>query len=162
MPGSTYSGNGSQASSGSRRAKTRSYHVVAHTSQVDESLFGEHHSQNKRKEMLEDKWRDGGGVAEVGIEREAAERSARRRSKGKKGNGDKRETVQVITKDLIRNLIVPEEDPSGQSIILSRAAYERIKYASRVPTEEEKRARVEELKDSKKSCRTKYMKERII
>merc|ERR1711976_220082 len=48
-----------------------------------------------------------------------------------------------------RNLIVPQEDPSGQSIILSRGSYERIKHASRVLTEEEKKARLEELKKLK-------------
>ena len=46
--------------------------------------------------MLEEKWADNG---EVVIERQAKERSAKRNGKKKK------ETVQVITKDLIRNLM---------------------------------------------------------
>lgn len=96
--------------------------------------------------MLEDKWRTGDGG---GIVREAAERNKRRSAGKTKKGGDKRETVQVITKDLIRNLIVPEEDPSGQSIILNRNDFERIRYASRVPTEEERRARTEYLKRQK-------------
>ena len=57
-------------------------------SQVDESLFG----NNKPKEH--------NVAAETDIERQAARRSAKR-SGGKK----KRETVQVVTKDLIRNLM---------------------------------------------------------
>ena len=37
---------GSQASSGSRKAKNRQYHTVARTSQIDESLFGNTNTNN--------------------------------------------------------------------------------------------------------------------
>jgi len=137
MPGSTVSGNGSQASSGSRRAKTRSYHVVAHTSQIDESLFGQPQSQVKRQEMLAEKTAE-----DCPLEQQAAQRCAKR--KGKK-NGN-RETVQVVTKDLIRNLVIPQEDPSGHSIILDGREFNRILNAAKVLTEEEKKARLEEMK----------------
>lgn len=50
--------------------------------------------------MLEDKWRTG---CDMGIEEEAAQRSAQRRGLKKKGSKGG-ETVQIITKDLIRNL----------------------------------------------------------
>jgi hypothetical protein len=43
-----------------------------------------------------------------------------------------RETVQVITKDLIRNVIVPAKDPSGQSLVLKRQNFNRIKNAAKV------------------------------
>lgn len=43
-----------------------------------------------------------------------------------------RETVTVITKDLIRNVIVPSKDPSGQSVVLQRNSFNRIKHASKV------------------------------
>merc|ERR1719402_514301 len=43
-----------------------------------------------------------------------------------------RETVTVITKDLIRNVIVPSKDPSGQSLVLQRSNFHRIKNASKV------------------------------
>merc|ERR1712142_802583 len=43
-----------------------------------------------------------------------------------------RETVQVITKDLIRNVIVPAKDPSGQSLVLERQSFNRIKNAAKV------------------------------
>jgi len=43
-----------------------------------------------------------------------------------------RETVQVITKDLIRNVIVPAKDPSGQSVVLQRNNFHRIKNAAKV------------------------------
>ena len=41
---------------------------------------------------------------------------------------------------------MPREDPSGQSIVLSRSEFDRLLYASRVPTEEEKKAKLEDLK----------------
>merc|ERR1719228_2004825 len=49
----------------------------------------------------------------------------------------KRETVQVITKDLIRNVIVPSKDPSGQSVVLRRHNLNRIKSNSKVKTPSE-------------------------
>merc|ERR1712113_977504 len=47
----------------------------------------------------------------------------------------KRETVQVITKDLIRNVIVPSKDPSGQSVVLRRHNMNRIKSSSKVKSQ---------------------------
>ncbi|ELT97459.1 hypothetical protein CAPTEDRAFT_170976 [Capitella teleta] len=96
--------------------------------------------------MLEDKWRTDGGTP---IETAAAERSAKRKGGNKRGKNG--ETVQIITKDLIRNLHVPQDDPSGQSIVLSRADFQRLIQASRVPTEEERKAKMEELKRLKES-----------
>merc|ERR1711892_1656097 len=49
----------------------------------------------------------------------------------------KRETVQVITKDLIRNVIVPSKDPSGQSILLRLHNLNRIKSNSKVKSQSE-------------------------
>merc|ERR1711892_608685 len=49
----------------------------------------------------------------------------------------KRETVQVITKDLIRNVTVPSKDPSGQSIVLRRHNLNRIKSNSKVKSQSE-------------------------
>ncbi|XP_076591735.1 cilia- and flagella-associated protein 45 [Chaetodon auriga] len=54
-------------------------------------------------------------------------------------NKDK-ETVQIITKDLIRNLRIPSKDPSGESIILPSAEFERIKSEAQVLTKEEREA----------------------
>jgi len=142
MPGSAISASaGSVTSSGSRRARTRQYHVVAHTSQVDESLFGTPH-----KDKLKN-----GGPPGPDIEQVARERSAKR-LKNKKGNKNNKETVQVITKDLIRNLIVPEEDPSGRSLILQFGDYLRLKNTARVLTEEEKLMVYERAKIAKESA----------
>jgi hypothetical protein len=68
--------------------------MIAPTSQVDESLFGAPHRDTQMR----------GGRARTAeerldIERQADERTTRRRSGGKK------ETVQLITKDLVRELM---------------------------------------------------------
>lgn len=101
QPGSAISavGSHSSASSASRRAKTKNYRVVSHSSQVDENLFGKPTHVEKRQEMLEEKWTND----DLSIEQLARDRSAKRKSKGKKNKN--KETVQVITKDLIRNLM---------------------------------------------------------
>ncbi len=69
--------------------------MIAPTSQVDESLFGAPHRdtqmRNDRARTAEDK---------LYIEKLADERTERRRSGGKK------ETVQLITKDLVRQLML--------------------------------------------------------
>ena len=41
----------------------------------------------------------------------------------------------MITKDLIRNVIVPSKDPSGQSVVLRRHNLNRIKSASKVKSQ---------------------------
>jgi len=89
QPGSAVSFGGSQTSSGSRRARTRQYHTVATTSQVDESLFG-----NSAKKQAP-------GGDPLTIERQAEARISKRKS----SSGPKREVVQLVTKDLIRNLM---------------------------------------------------------
>ncbi|XP_069797300.1 cilia- and flagella-associated protein 45-like isoform X1 [Narcine bancroftii] len=50
------------------------------------------------------------------------------------------ESLRIITKDYIRDLIIPIEDPSGKTLIISPVDFERIKAASRVISEEEKEA----------------------
>ncbi|XP_076438329.1 cilia- and flagella-associated protein 45-like isoform X2 [Babylonia areolata] len=143
MPGSAISIPGSSASSGSRRGKTRQYRVVSHTSQVDEALFGQSDTEKKRQEMLQERW----SAESAPIMREAQKRKTNRNG-GKQG----KETVQVITKDLIRNLIVPSEDPSGQSMIMPRDQFMRILQASRVMTKEEREAEIERLKMEKQAA----------
>lgn len=132
---------GSSASSGSRRGKTRQYRVVSQTSQIDESLFGQSKSNKARKEKLQEQWASDSAP----IERQAQARQKKR--SGKMG----KEWVQVITKDLIRNLVVPSEDPSGQSLVMPRDQFYRILQASRVLTEAEKEAELERAKEEKKA-----------
>jgi len=153
MPGSAISVSGASSSSGSRRGKTRQYRTVSNNSQVDESLFGQSQSQQMRHAMIKEKFRETQEVPAyqdgVSIERLAQERSNRRN----KGSGkQQKELVTVITKDLIRNLIVPSEDPSGESIILPRDAFFRILQASRVMSKEEREAQEDRVKAEKEKA----------
>ncbi|KAK1329438.1 hypothetical protein QTO34_011624 [Cnephaeus nilssonii] len=64
----------------------------------------------------------------------------------------KPKTIQLITRDLVRELIVPTEDPSGESLIMSPEEFERIKWASQVLTKEELEARVQAFKKEKEAA----------
>ncbi|XP_026225306.1 cilia- and flagella-associated protein 45 isoform X3 [Anabas testudineus] len=110
------SSTNSRSSSHTRRYRTR-----APTSEVDETLFGSPKPMpSDRREKPTSKVKD------------------------KSPKNPEGETVQIITKDLIRNLRIPWTDPSGESIILPSAEFERITSASRVLTKEEREA----LKDA--------------
>lgn len=123
---------------------------MSNHSQIDESLFGQAQAQAMRHAMIKEKFREtqdytSGGDG-VSIERLAHERNNRRN----KGNGkQQKELVTVITKDLIRNLIVPSEDPSGESIVLPREQFYRILQQSRVVSKEEREYQAEMMKAEK-------------
>ncbi|XP_012584327.1 PREDICTED: cilia- and flagella-associated protein 45 isoform X1 [Condylura cristata] len=63
----------------------------------------------------------------------------------------KPETIQLITRDLVRQLVIPTKDPSGESLIMSPEEFERIKWASQVLTAEEVEAREQNLKKEKEA-----------
>ncbi|KAM9853491.1 LOW QUALITY PROTEIN: cilia- and flagella-associated protein 45-like [Aulostomus maculatus] len=86
----------------------RRYCTRAQTSQVDESLFGS-----------------------------TTPKSCQSRSRDPTPQKPRGETVQIVTKDLVRNLRVPCKDPSGQSIILPSAEFEQITCRSQVLTKKE-------------------------
>ncbi len=44
---------------------------------------------------------------------------------------------------------MPREDPSGESIVLPRGEYERIKQASKVMSKEEREAKLAAIKEEK-------------
>lgn len=102
------SSNTSSKNSSSRRYRTR-----ASTCEVDESLFGHKSSDLPRR----------GHSAP----------NARDRSPSNKHGG----TLQIITKDLIRDLRIPFEDPSGRSQILPLAEFEETNASAQVLTNEE-------------------------
>ncbi|XP_026572055.1 cilia- and flagella-associated protein 45 [Pseudonaja textilis] len=126
MPSSVCSlGSSSNASSARSRSHSRTrYRTKAASSEVDESLFG----LSKNVQLS----RPGSPVV---ILHDAS--SAR----GKPlGWGRKPETIRIITRDLIRDLVVPTVDPSGESLIISPEDFRRIKESSRVLTKEEQEA----------------------
>lgn len=84
-------------------------------------MFGEPTRVVQRDEMLKQKWNElqacGGGVM-----------SAPARP------GMDREVYRVITKDLIRDIVIPKQDPSGRSMIISGDEFDRLKQASKFLT----------------------------
>ncbi|KAF3692974.1 Cilia- and flagella-associated protein 45 [Channa argus] len=104
------SSTNSRCSSNTRRYRTR-----AATSEVDETLFG-----SPNPIPLDSR---GNRVSNT---------------KGKSLKNQEGETVQIITKDLIRNLRIPWTDPSGESIILPSPDFKRINSAARILTKEER------------------------
>ncbi|XP_035536475.1 cilia- and flagella-associated protein 45 [Morone saxatilis] len=106
---------GSSSRTSRSSSHTGRYHRLAPTSQVDETLFGSPKALDKRGNS-----------------------ASKTKNQSQKNQGE--ETVQIITKDLIRNLRIPIQDPSGESIILPSAEFERIASVSQVLTKEEKEA----------------------
>ncbi|XP_021016542.1 cilia- and flagella-associated protein 45 [Mus caroli] len=128
----------SSASTASNRSRNRTrYRTKAMNSEVDESLFGgvKPSSQGKSDSpivVIRDKHAIRKTLSALGLEH-------------------KPETIQLITRDMVRELIVPTEDPSGESLIISPEEFERIKWASQVLTKEELNAREQALKKEKEA-----------
>ncbi|XP_055257950.1 cilia- and flagella-associated protein 45 isoform X3 [Moschus berezovskii] len=126
----------SSASTASNRSRNRPrYRTKAVSSEVDESLFGAIKPLTRSDSpivLLRDK-------------------HAIRKTLTALGLDHKPETIQLITRDLVRELIVPTKDPSGQSLIMSPEEFERIKWASHVLTREELEAREQAFKKEKEA-----------
>lgn len=135
MPLSTI-GNLSSSSTTSNRSRTRTrYRTKALNSQVDESLFGGIKSLahcDSPVVLLRDRNAIRNTLSTLALDR-------------------KPETIQLITRDLVRELIVPTKDPSGESLIMSPEEFERIKWASQVLTPEELEAREQNFKKEKEA-----------
>ncbi|XP_044057555.1 cilia- and flagella-associated protein 45 [Siniperca chuatsi] len=129
---------GSSSTNSRSSSDTRRYRTRAPTSQVDETLFG---SPKPISSQLD--------------KRGKSASEAKNQSQKNQG-GD---VVQIITKDLIRNLRIPFKDPSGASIILPSAEFERITSRSQFLTKEEKEA-LKEAYQRKKEEEIKAVEER--
>uniref|UniRef100_A0A8B9K4Y5 Cilia- and flagella-associated protein 45 n=1 Tax=Astyanax mexicanus TaxID=7994 RepID=A0A8B9K4Y5_ASTMX len=124
---------------GSSGPLSRRYRTRALTSQVDETLFGApRQTQSAYGHQDEAKGSTPGSRT---LSRSAPASKTRNK-----------ETVRIITKDLIRDLRISNADPSGQSIILCTAEIERISSESRVPTKEEQEAALECLRRSREEA----------
>ncbi|XP_043859130.1 cilia- and flagella-associated protein 45 [Dromiciops gliroides] len=123
----------SSSSSTSNRSRNRTrYRTKAMNSEVDESLFG-------------------GGKSSQHVRCESPIVLLRDKQSIQKNLGwiHKPETIRLITRDMVRDLVVPTEDPSGESLIISPEEFERIKFASRILTKEERDAIEETHKKEK-------------
>ncbi|XP_077647737.1 cilia- and flagella-associated protein 45 [Urocitellus parryii] len=129
----------SSSSSASNRSRNRTrYRTKAMSSEVDESLFG-------------------GGVKPLAQGQSDSpivllrDKHTIRKTLTALGLDHKPETIQLITRDMVRELIVPSKDSSGESLIISPEEFERIKGASHVPTTEEMEAREQAFKKEKEA-----------
>jgi len=126
---------GSSGSGRSTGSKGRRYRTKALGSNVDEMLFGsDRNAQSAPKErdlpFLTDKKRSTSG--------------------GGKGKSDKQpEVIEVITKDMIRKLRVPREDPSGATLVLYPHEFSRIQRSSKNLSEAEQAAHQAQMKAEK-------------
>ncbi|KAI5164882.1 Cilia- And Flagella-Associated Protein 45 [Manis pentadactyla] len=135
MPLST-TGFQSPSSAASNRSRTRTrYRTRAVSSQVDENLFGgiKPLTQSDNPIVL------------------LREKHATQKALAALGLDHKPETIQLITRDMVRELIVPTQDPSGESLIMSPEEFERIKGASHVLTREELEAREQAFRKEKEA-----------
>ncbi|CAL8360778.1 unnamed protein product [Merluccius merluccius] len=131
-------GTGSSGRSGSGR--TRRYRTRAHSSQVDESLFGPPKPQSPPNNTASE---TRGSKAPPARGHQARSAPVRRTQQA--------QTVRIITKDLIRDLKIPSEDPSGLSIILPPTEVTRLTTSSRVLSEDEKNAMKQSLQQKKEA-----------
>ncbi|RDD41751.1 Cilia- and flagella-associated protein 45 [Trichoplax sp. H2] len=135
---------GSAASGGSAYStasqKTKKYRKVNQTSTVDENLFG-----NLTKSASRDS-----NNKPINLDNSSRKGNDLSKTSSKSGQGKGKETVEVITKDLVRTLIVPK-DPTGQSLIIGTSNYSRMKSSSHRLNEEEKLLRAEAIKREKEA-----------
>ncbi|XP_053764874.1 cilia- and flagella-associated protein 45 isoform X3 [Panthera pardus] len=124
----------SSSTSNRSRNKTR-YRTKAVSSEVDESLFGGVKpltQDNSPTVLLRDKHAIRKTLAALSLDH-------------------KPETIQVVTRDMVRKLIVPAKDPSGESLIMSPEDFERIRWASHVLSREELEAREQAFQKEKEA-----------
>ncbi|XP_056402432.1 cilia- and flagella-associated protein 45 [Hyla sarda] len=127
-------GSVSSGSNGSHRSKAWKYRTKALSSEIDESLFGVKQQPRNDDPIVQ--------KAETG----------RRKAVSAPTRGHKPETIRIITSDLIRDLIVPSEDPSGLSLIMTYQDFRRIKEKARVLTKEEREKAMQTLKEEKEAA----------
>uniref|UniRef100_A0A0P6J7Q3 Cilia- and flagella-associated protein 45 n=1 Tax=Heterocephalus glaber TaxID=10181 RepID=A0A0P6J7Q3_HETGA len=128
----------STSSTASNRSRNRTrYRTKAMNSEVDESLFGGVKPPAQ-----------GQSDSPIVLLRH---KQTIRKTLTALGPDHKPETIQLITRDMVRELIVPTEDPSGDSLIISSEEFERIKRASHVLTRKELEAREQASKKEKEA-----------
>ncbi|XP_038649336.1 cilia- and flagella-associated protein 45 [Scyliorhinus canicula] len=115
-----------QGTSSTRVSRSRRYRIKASNSQVDETLFGNHRQKLNPETQLS-------------AELDPCSNDALGKLLYPTPDKNKpKESIRLITKDMIRDLIIPTEDPSGKTLIMSTDEFERIKNASHVVSEEER------------------------
>lgn len=119
MPGSGIASVASAGSIGSRYSKR--YRTKSKNSSVEESLFGNNKAKPPKHQSNSAPPTPNG-----------ASLPSTQKSKKKKP-----ETIQLISKDLIRRCRIPDQDPSGLTVVLRRNKFMQLKESSRVRTHAE-------------------------
>ncbi|XP_078276548.1 cilia- and flagella-associated protein 45 isoform X1 [Rhinoraja longicauda] len=109
-------------------ARGRRYRPTGISSQVDETLFGNHQQRSAPTEQ---------SAADFDP---CSDEALTKALQMVPTTTKVQESMRIITKDHIRDLIIPTEDPSGKTLIINPVDFERIKAASRVISEAEREA----------------------
>ncbi|CAF0760768.1 unnamed protein product [Brachionus calyciflorus] len=134
----------SSMSSNSSKRFTRRYRTVNMRSEVDENLFGPPNRVKAAQQMRENK-------SNANIEtRSSVERS----SSDKALHKPQKEYIKHITKDLIRDILVPE-DSGAKPIVIDKGTYNRLLNACNYKSKEV----LEQEKDKSEEDRDKIIKE---
>lgn len=120
------------SSRASTTSSARRYRTKARTSEVDDMLFGD----TTARKMVSEKQK--APLSEEETMKFAAGTQLPKHS-NVKTNRRKPETVRVITKDLIRDVVVPSEEPQGTSIILPSEKFMQISKKAFTSLESDKR-----------------------
>ncbi|CAF3721300.1 unnamed protein product [Rotaria sp. Silwood1] len=136
--GGSHSGNGSSSSNGKRNGNNYRYRTVNAQSEVDETLFGTPHRLATAAKMR----------AERQQNQDYQEKTIH--NAPKHTGTVKKEFIRHITKDLIRDIIVPE-DPTCTSVIIDGATYQRLSHAAHLRPKEIRENEIAESKQNRDS-----------
>ncbi|CAH8455408.1 unnamed protein product [Dicrocoelium dendriticum] len=135
----------SNRSNCSRKSKGYSYRTIGRQSVVDENLFGDPNrlkekqkntnNINSKEEAQINVFRP--GISETNCEKERIFRGTRR--------------IKHVASDLIRELIIPEEEPNTKSIILTQDKYNELKEKAHVINDDDERTAIQKAKAAKEA-----------
>ncbi|CAL8105057.1 unnamed protein product [Calicophoron daubneyi] len=138
--------NGSTKTSSSKRQKMISYRTVDKHSVVDENLFGEP-MRLKERQMNFSNGVDCGAEPEIIIYRPNQstqicdnERLLRKTRK-----------IKHLSTDLVRELILPSEDPHKKAIILTKEKYDDLSEKARIITEDDEKREAAAIMEQKRA-----------
>jgi hypothetical protein len=132
----------SVCSAGSKTSSKNRYRTTAKCSNVDESLFGNSRAEQTKRNKI------GTPLSQEELHFSTGKSLAK--SMNLKPKNRKPETVRVITKDLIRDVVVPSENYQN-SIILNFSEYKKIKQKAEDTSiaDEEAKKRSQEIYEKK-------------
>ncbi|KAF5405272.1 Coiled-coil domain-containing protein 19 mitochondrial [Paragonimus heterotremus] len=122
----------SSKSSSSRKSKISCYRTVGKQSVVDENLFGEPYHVKELARNVNNKAIEGPEITVI-------------RPKSSNDNCDKErifrghKRIRHISSDLVRDIIIPDDDSNTKSIILSKKQYDELTEKAKIVTDEDEK-----------------------